>query len=222
MIIIPSVLEREIVSLDKCLRRLLRFYHHFQIDIADGHFVPNKTLQISHYAAWLSNEGNSVNPVIFDFHLMVSDPEIQIELIEKLPKNNVGIVLIHKSVFPPLQPLIAKHPNILFGLVLNPEDEVVATDSELLKALPIIQIMTVTPGKQGQPFIENVLQKIEQLRKRGFQGKIYIDGAINRETLPLIMSHINKPDVLCPGSYLVQSPEDELQMRVDFLKASSS
>ena len=46
MQICPSILEPTAESLFRTINRLSPFYKYFQIDIADGIFVPNKTVQI--------------------------------------------------------------------------------------------------------------------------------------------------------------------------------
>ena len=197
------------------MKRLSHFYPRFQIDIADGVFVPNTTIQISD----ISHLHSLAKPeTIFDFHLMVQDPLKHVEMIKQIQGITQGTILIHKSVFPPSSLSTIHYPLFKFGLVLNPEDEVNTIDDEHIKELSAIQIMTVVPGFQGRPFIEESLTKIEQLRKRGYVGEILIDGAVNEKTLPLILSKLYKPDVLGIGSYLTKSPEEELERRMGHLK----
>ena len=215
MIVVPALLETKIQTFESEVKQLSYFYPRFQVDIADGIFVPNTTIQISdvpHLHSFAKPE------TIFDFHLMVQEPLKHVEMIKRVQGIMQGTVFIHKSVFPPYSLVTSHYPLLRFGLVLNPEDEVNAIDSELINTLPAIQIMTVVPGFQGRPFIEESLIKIEQLRKRGYKGEILIDGAVNEKTLPLILSKLYKPDVLGIGSYLTKSPEEELERRVGHLK----
>ena len=215
MIVVPAPLEAHTLVFETELKLLSSFYPRFQIDIADGIFVPNTTIQISD----LSHLCTLAKPeTIFDFHLMVQDPIKHIDLLKNIRGIVLGIIFIHKTVFPPLQLLTTNYPHYFFGLVLSPEDEVNSIDSELINALLSIQIMTVSPGFQGSPFIEKSLIKIEQLRKRGYKGEILIDGAVSEKTLPIILSKLYKPDVLGVGSYLTKSPKDELERRVGYLK----
>jgi len=215
MIIVPAPLETIIQTFEINVKRLYQTYPRFQVDIADGIFVPNKTIQIDDIAHLHSL---AAPDTIFDFHLMVQDPLLYIEQIKRLHGITHGIVLIHKSVFPSYQLLTTNYPSFKFGLVLNPEDTVDSVSDELIVSLPAIQIMTVTPGFQGSPFIEESLIKIEQLRKRGYKGEIMIDGSANEKTIPTILSRHYKPDVIGVGSYLTQSPKEDLERRIGFLK----
>ena len=96
------------------------------------------------------------------------------------------------------------------GIVLDPEDKVSTT----IHSFPAVQIMTVVPGKQGQSFLPNNLDKITQLRKNGYTGQILIDGSVNAETLKLILQQKYRPDVLNVGSYLVKAnnPHEHFQI----------
>lgn len=219
MIVTPALLEQKCGELKAKLLSLSPHFSRFQIDVADNTLVPNTTAQINE----LLNSAffNIVSDIIFDFHLMVSDPIKHLEVIKTLPKKRIGIVLVHQSVFPNYQLLTASYPQLHFGLVLSPEDAVESIDESLLKALPAIQIMTVKPGFQGSPFIESSLIKIEQLRKRGYRGEILIDGAVNDKTLPVILSKEYKPDVLGIGSFLSKAKPGQLKRRVEFLKKST-
>ena len=80
-----------------------------------------------------------------------------------------------------------------------------------IKDFPFIQLMTVYPGQQGAPFVPEVLDKITVLRKKGYSGKITLDGAMNDTTLPIILSKKYLPDAICPGSYFKQNPQTQLE-----------
>ena len=79
--------------------------------------------------------------------------------------------------------------------------------------------MSVNPGKQGSPFIPETLKKIEQLRLLGYRSKIFLDGGVNDQTLPLILNQKYLPDVLCPGSFLTRAKD--LEKNIKFLKNST-
>lgn len=77
--------------------------------------------------------------------------------------------------------------------------------------------MSVIPGAQGKPFIEYTVNKVEQLRVLGYRSNIFLDGAVNNKTLPIINSYKFKPDFICPGSFLAKAKEEELPKRVKYL-----
>lgn len=217
MIVVPALLEQLVEIQKNQLLTLSKHYSRFQIDIADNTLVPNKTTQIDEL--FHSSFFNVVSQVVFDFHLMVSDPIKHIESIKSLPKKRVGVVLIHASVFSHYSLLTSHYPLFKFGLVLNPEDDVAMLDEGWIHSLPAIQVMTITPGFQGSPFVKESLTKIEQLRKRGFKGEVLIDGSVNESTLPLILSKEYKPDILGVGSYLTKSPKNKFEKRIKYLNS---
>lgn len=215
MNVVPALLEQDVEVQKKQLLSLSRHYSRFQIDIADNIFVPNKTTQVDELLN--SSFFNIAGGVLFDFHLMVADPIKHIDAIKLLPKKRIGTILIHYSVFPQYSDLKRLYPTLRFGLVLNPEDEVDAIPEELITRLPSLQIMTITPGFQGSSFIEKLLIKIEQARKRGYRGEILIDGSVNEKTIPVILSKEYKPDILGIGSFLTKASPKALRERVDYL-----
>ncbi len=211
MEIFPSILEKEAQNYLVQINKLSPYFNHFQIDIADGIYVPNKTVQIDE----LINYGLRITNCTFEFHLMVKDFETEIKKLEKLRNFlNIKTVLIHASLSPDYSLLSKTYPLFSFGLVLNPEDKVSLLPSYTL--LPIIQIMTVHPGFQGQPFLPETLKKIEQLRQANYRNKISLDGAVNDQTIPLILAQKYRPDILCPGSFLTKTVE--LEKNINYLK----
>ena len=208
--------EPTMEALSSTINRLSPFYNYFQIDIGDGIFVSNRTVQIDevYKKLYLFNKYQSLN---FDFHLMVSDFKKDIIKLNQLRKLiNIKNIFIHYSAISNFKLKISNLSDIPIGLTLNPEDRVDDLSSRYnLNIIPSIQIMSVTPGVQGNPFLPNTLKKIEQLRILGYRFKIFLDGAVNDKTLPFINEQKFKPDVICPGSYLTKT--DQLQSHVDFL-----
>ena len=215
---VPSILEKDAPSLFYQINKLSPYFKRFQIDIADGIFVPNKTVQIDEIKKSIQQLNNeTMKQCSFDFHLMVKDYKTEIKKLEELKKLiKINLILIHYSVFPKPYPLNPKPYSIPIGLTLNPEDQVSdLTIHYPLNIIPCIQIMSVTPGLQGNPFLSKMLNKIEQLRELGYRKKIFLDGAVNEKTIPIIMSKKFQPDFICPGSYLTKTKD--LKANVSYL-----
>jgi len=218
MLTVPSILEKDCSSLFYQINKLGHYFKRFQIDIADGIFVPNKTLSIEGLASSLNESNKStMKEYVFDFHLMVKDYEAEIKKVEALKKIvKVNLILIHYSAIDNYSSNISNLSDIPIGISLNPEDEVKDLGSHYnLNNVPFLQIMSVVPGVQGNPFIPDTLNKIEQLRLIGYKGKIFLDGAVNDITIRQINKKQFKPDVICPGSYLTKAVN--LEERVKFL-----
>lgn len=205
MIICPSILEKNIENYFENIEKLFPFFNYFQIDIADGQYVKNKTATIDDFIKKASKYQFLLKSLTFDFHLMIKNYQKEIKKLEGLKK-----ILTIKNIFVHFD-LIKKNPfkiNKTIGLVFNPQDEVSdLVDKINLNLINSLQIMSVIPGAQGNPFIKNSLNKIEQLRILGYRNKIFLDGGINDKTLPIILKQKFLPDVLCPGSYFTKAKD---------------
>ena len=214
MQICPSILEPTTDGLFFQINKLSLYIKYFQIDIADGIFVPNKTVQIEDIIKNY-NQFNNYQSLSFDFHLMVAGFEKDIIKINQLNKLiNIKNIFIHYSAIKNFKMKISNLSSIPIGLTLNPEDQI----TDLIKHYPLnsittIQIMSVIPGVQGNPFLPDMLNKIEQLRVLGYRNKIFLDGAVNDKTLPIINKLKYKPDVICPGSFLTKAKDLEKNVK---------
>lgn len=208
--------EPSMSSLASTINRLSPFYNYFQIDIGDGIYVSNRTVQLDEIMENFKTF-NNYEHLKFDFHLMVNDFKKDIAKLNHLKKSiNINNIFIHYSAITDFSLKISELSLIPIGLTLNPEDQVDSLVSHYdLKEVPSIQIMSVKPGVQGNPFLPYTLKKIEQLRLLGYRSKVYLDGAVNDKTLPFINQQKYKPDVICPGSYLAKT--DRLKEHVDYL-----
>lgn len=205
MKIMPAPLEETADGLRDQLTKLTPYFKSFQIDIGDGIFVPNKTVELTEACRVLADFPG----ITVDFHLMVQDWEKDLEVIESLKGPSVRYVLIHSKTNPSPEVFSKKmSKQFQLGLVINPDEDVEAIGMKYdMKSLKVAQIMTVLPGKQGQPFIEESLNKIDQIRNKNYEICILLDGAVNDKTLPLILNRKNRPDEAGIGSYLTKSKD---------------
>lgn len=218
MQVVPALLENNSESLFRQIVRLSPFFQTFQIDVADGIYVPNKTVQIEDLLSdFTGNRQIPTDKLTFDFHLMVKDYQTNIEKLAELKKVfKIKNIFVHFSLFPDFSLLTENYPQFSFGIVLNPEETVDSLKKVYdLTKVSAIQIMSVVPGFQGQPFLPDTLKKIDQLRDLGYRSNIFVDGSVNNRTIPVILSQKYKPDILVTGSYLIKAKN--LQERVTFI-----
>ena len=217
--IYPSILENNINIFKNRLQQYITLFDYFQIDIADGIFVNNRTIQIEQlmeHGTWNMEHGNQIKNKAFEMHLIVKDWQAEIPKIDRLSKLiNIKLILIHLQNFNVTCSML--NASYAYGIVLNPEDDV-EKNIELIKQFPVCQLMTIHPGRQGNPFIPEVLDKIEQLRKLSYKGKILLDGAINDKTMPIVLSKKYLPDAVCPGSYFHDNPKEKLTRLQEIIK----
>ncbi|MEK7633718.1 MAG: hypothetical protein AAB437_02640, partial [Patescibacteria group bacterium] len=127
----------------------------------------------------------------------------------------INYIFIHFDLLPNYQ-LLTTNYSLPIGLTLNPQDQVDDLARQYnLKEIPFIQIMSVVPGVQGNPFIPDVLNKIEQLRGIGYGKEIFLDGAVNEKTIPVILAKKYQPDFICPGSFLTKTKS--LEKNIEYL-----
>ena len=68
---------------------------------------------------------------------------------------------------------------------------------------PEVQMMSVTPGKQGQQFMVQSLDKVTQLEQMGYTGRVSLDGGINLDSARVIS--LSSVDRVSVGSYFQKS-----------------
>lgn len=189
------------------LQKLIPYFSRFQIDIADGVFVDNKTITAEKVCKILTtNRSLITDNLYFDFHLMVCDYQKEVTVLERYANQiHINLVLVHFSIIRSTS-FTTRNPLFSIGLAINPQDQIADLASNYaLNSIPVIQIMSIKPGKQGNPFMPETLNKIEQLHLAGYRNRIYLDGGINDTTIPIIIKQKYLPDILCVGSYLTKS-----------------
>ncbi|QQS44587.1 hypothetical protein IPM65_03235 [Candidatus Roizmanbacteria bacterium] len=217
---VPTLLTTTIEEFISQMNTFQRYYDRIQLDIADGQLVPNTTVQINEMLDVFSSNQVTIFPnITFDFHLMVSDYEAELEKIVKIQEENIQVntVLINASHEVNIGEMNSSY-SFSIGLDVFPDVSIdnLARNYDL-DYVPSIQIMTVNPGFQGSPFLPQMLQKIEQLRAQGYNGEILIDGGVNSNSLPTVSSQSYQPDIICIGSYLTKAGAD-LERRINELK----
>lgn len=183
--IVPSILSADFSRLGEQVRDALEAgIRWIQIDVMDGHFVPNITVGplvveairplLDEYHAWA------------DVHLMIQQPE---RYLEAFARAGADVLTVHVEVSPHLHRTVqAIHDlDTRAGVALNPTTPLSAIE-EILPDIDLILVMTVNPGFGGQRFIGSSLDKLRRLREmlaeRGLEHVyLQVDGGINADTI---------------------------------------
>lgn len=174
------------------------------IDVMDGHFVPNITL-----GAPIVKALRKCTELIFDVHLMISDPY---EYIPDFIDAGADIVTFHIESDSDTKKTVEliKSSGIKAGISLKPGTPADAV-FPYLDDLDMVLVMTVEPGFGGQSFMEDQLSKIEIIRKecsrRGLDTDIQVDGGITDATSALVINA--GANVLVAGSYVFKNDKAE-------------
>jgi ribulose-phosphate 3-epimerase len=155
------------------------------LDVMDGHFVPNITMGMPIIKAC-----RSVCNLVFDCHLMIEEPQ---RYINGFLDAGAQMISIHYEAEPHLHRALQmiRAGGAKAGIALNP-----ATPAEVLSTAiefcDYVLVMTVNPGFGGQKFIEPVVGKIRQIarliRERGVNVEIEVDGGVDINTAPAVVS----------------------------------
>jgi ribulose-phosphate 3-epimerase len=149
----------------------------------DGHFVPTITIGPVVLES-IRDQVHEMNALL-DCHLMVSDPESQ---IEQFAEAGADSITIQVEATPNVHYVLGKirAAGCLAGLAINPGTPVEAV-SELGNSVDLVLCMTVNPGWGGQDFIETSPDKVRRLRTLLGDGvPIQVDGGISAETVPSV------------------------------------
>ena len=153
-----------------------------QIDVMDGHFVPNLT-----FGPGVVKVLRKSVSIFLDVHLMIDNPH---SFLEEFVKAGANRVIIHEEVSRDLPAILQSisRMRVEAGVAINPETPVTKVE-KVLAVADCVQVMTVHPGFAGQRFMEDQLGKIESLRRmidqRHLKTSIIVDGGIDAKTAPL-------------------------------------
>ena len=180
---------------------------YFHIDVMDGKFVENNTLELmKDYSLTISHISN----VGLDVHLMVEDvEEVMDDYISLEPK----IITFHYEAIKNKDRILEiiseiKSNGIKVGLAISP-DTPIEVVKDYCQFVHQILIMTVVPGKGGQMLIPETLEKIKELKSylidNNFDTDIQADGGINGDNAKeLIEAGV---DILVSGNYIIASDD---------------
>ena len=169
---------------------------YIHLDVMDGEFVSQKSLSIEEI-----KNLSKISEKKLDVHLMVSNPIDYIEAIKDIP--NLEYITIHLEISKNIEELLTKIKSYGYkcGLSIKPGTDI----NELnpyLDMVDLILLMTVEPGKGGQPFIESSVARLNELKKQIKNNtKIEVDGGINNQTI----KKVKEADISVVGSYVTTS-----------------
>lgn len=202
VIVAPSILSADFSHIEEEVAKMgragARFIH---LDVMDGCFVPNKTFGpdlVKRIVPFSSG-------MLRDTHLMVFDP---LEAAKGFVAAGSELITFHYEAFDDDADRFACLRGIVslgvkVGMSIKPATKAEVLDP-FLPELDLVLIMSVEPGKGGQSFLPNSLDKIAYCRKKieELHKNIYleVDGGINAETAKEVVKA--GANVLVAGSYL--------------------
>lgn len=182
---------------------------YVHVDIMDGKFTDSVFDPIEELK-------HTVLSKKLDVHLMTLDV---LNWIEKLNNLNIMYITFHSEINENKKKIIEyiKSQKIKVGMAINPETKV-SSIKPYLKDLDLVLVLGVNPGKGGQEFILNTVDKIEELKNLkkefGYKYKIEVDGGINDENAKLVEKA--GCDIIVCGSFVCK--RNNFQEQINLLK----
>ena len=192
----PSLLSADFSSLENAIKQIEENGGSVvHIDVIDGQVVPEIT-----YGQPVVRSIRKLTKLPFDVHLMVEDPEKQ---IDSFVDAGADWITFHYEATNHAHRLIQMihERGKLAGVSICPGTPINLL-SEILKCADIILVMTVNPGWGGQKIIQSCVEKIAELKKireeKGYNYLISVDGGVNSQTLESVKSA--GADIIVSGS----------------------
>ncbi|GEN80635.1 D-allulose 6-phosphate 3-epimerase [Actinotalea fermentans] len=175
-----SVMCMDLLRVGEQLEVLDRHADALHADVMDGHFARNIAMSPDFVKALCDQ---SALPV--EAHLMTEHPGDWLEILAEAGASTLSMhaETVERDAFRLLDRVSGL--GCRTGIVLNPATPLTAAQ-HYLDRVDLLTIMTVDVGYAGQPFIEQMLTKIEAAaafkREHGLHYQLQIDGSCNAAT----------------------------------------
>lgn len=184
-ILAPSILSADCTIMGEQINSVKEGgAQYLHIDVMDGVFVP----AIS-YGACVVQSLRKIKDIVFDVHLMITEP---IRYIEEFAKAGADIITIHLEACEDVKAslLKIKECGCKAGLSIKPGTAVEEV-MPYLGLVDMILVMSVEPGFGGQKYIEASTERVKDVRRiiteSGLDIDLEVDGGINIHNVDMIV-----------------------------------
>jgi ribulose-phosphate 3-epimerase len=178
------------------------------VDVMDGHFVPNLTI-----GPVVVESIRKVTKIPLDTHLMITNPD---KYGPEFIKAGADWISVHPDTCPDPEASLRKIRELGAkpAIAVNPDVSLEKVE-RWLPYIDMLLMMTVFPGFGGQPFIADVLPKVEQARKvidqRNLSILIEADGGIKADNIGAVVRA--GAEVIVSGSGIFETKDYAVTIR---------
>ncbi|OGM76503.1 hypothetical protein A2210_00800 [Candidatus Woesebacteria bacterium RIFOXYA1_FULL_40_18] len=177
--IIPAILSNDIKEVGEKLAQVDGVSGKIQIDVIDGVFANNKTVDPS-ALEFIETD------LKLDFHLMTKEP---IDWIERAVRGMADRIIGQVEMMTDQVGFVGKvsEVGLSVGLAIDLPTSISKLDPTILTNLDVVLVMSVPAGFGGQEFDRRALAKIKELDEIRIRDdtpfKICVDGGINTNNI---------------------------------------
>ncbi len=171
----PSVLATTPKQFRERLKLAHKLSKHIHIDIMDGVFVKTKSIGIGAMQKITVPKNSSI-------HAMVAHPENYLEVFTTYKPRRVFLQAELKTALPPVIQQLHKL-RISVGIAISPKTRL-SPVQKFLNLGDQVLILTVDPGHYHGRYHQQMIRRVQQLRKIMPKTPIVVDGHIDTDTLP--------------------------------------
>ena len=198
-LIVPAIIARSQDELDSMLERLKGRVERVMLDVMDGVFVPNRSLDFE----FTLSEGFE-----YEVHMMTVDP------LERLSSlfGKVDTAIVHVETVSDLGGVIdrVRELGLRLTLAISPETEVRFIEP-YLDEVDGVMVMTVNLGRYGGEFLPETLEKVRRIREIDREIPIEVDGGMNVENSRAARDA--GANIIASGSFIMKSHDIERAVR---------
>lgn len=199
----PSLLAANFLDLRKDIEMINTSEADWlHLDVMDGMFVPNISFGFPVLEAV-----SKICKKPLDVHYMIMQPE---RYIKQTAALGAMMMNVHYEACTHLHRTVEEihQAGMKAGVTLNPSTPVCMLE-DIIRDVDMVLLMSVNPGFGGQRFIEQTINKAQQLRemisRTDSHALIEVDGGVQEETAPrLVKAGV---DVLVSGSYVFKAAD---------------
>lgn len=194
--IAPAILTNNIEDLKEKLEVLNGLNQLVHIDIMDGKFVSDTSIEIKELAEFKS-------AFSFSIHLMVENPE---KYFEDCSKVGAKEVIVHVESTDNLEGVLNEMKKYDFKKVVALKPETLVNVLTVFKGLyDAVLLLSVNLGAQGNQFIPAVLSKVNDV-----EVEVGIDGGVKEENIREVFASGVDYAVIGSGIWKTDNPKETL------------